>query len=103
MHLPEYPEKDASLCTEELEGLNEVIYVRPTDGATYSLNVTAASILEWCDGKRSHLEIARLLADALPEHDRPEMSRISADVESVLNHFAEHGLIHADSAEGSPD
>jgi len=101
MQLPEYPEKDASLCAEELEGLNEVIYVRPDDGATYSLNLTAASILEWCDGKRNSMDITRLLADALPENERPEISRISADVDAILIHFAEHGLIYAASDEGT--
>jgi len=97
MPLPEYPEKAAGLCAEELEGLGEVIYVRPEDGASYSLNMTAASVLEWCDGKRSRSDIAHLLADALPDGQRPDQARIDADVDVILSDFVNNGLIYSDS------
>jgi Coenzyme PQQ synthesis protein D (PqqD) len=95
MPLPDYPERLAGLYSEELEGLDEVIYVRPEDGASFSLNLTAASVLELCDGRHSRDEIARQLADALPAGSAPEVTEIGADVDAILNSFAEHGLIYA--------
>ncbi len=97
MSLPEYPEKLANLIGEELEGLNEVIYVRPDDGASFSLNMTASSILELCDGKRSRDEIARLLAEALPTGAAPDQAKISADVDAILTNFVDYGLIYIDT------
>ncbi|OIO70529.1 MAG: hypothetical protein AUJ58_02575 [Zetaproteobacteria bacterium CG1_02_55_237] len=97
MSLPELPEKVGNLIGEELEGLNEMIYVRPEDGASFSLNMTAASILELCDGKRSRVEIARLLADALPAGTAPDQAKISDDVDAILANFVDYGLIYADA------
>ncbi|PJC70499.1 MAG: hypothetical protein CO017_05085, partial [Zetaproteobacteria bacterium CG_4_8_14_3_um_filter_59_5] len=62
MPLPEHPEKIANLSSEELEGLDEVIYVRPDTGASFSLNLTAAAVLDLCDGKRSRTDIAGIIA-----------------------------------------
>jgi len=98
MSLPEFPEKVENVLGEELEGLNEVVYVRPEDGGSFSLNMTAASILELCDGQRSRDEIARLLADALPEKASPDQRTISADVDAILANFVDYGLIYADDA-----
>jgi len=93
--LPERPEKVADLSSEELEGLNEVIYVHPANGASYSLNMTAASILEWCDGQRNRQEIAGLLADALPTDTRPDMPTLLADVDATISSFVDCGLVYA--------
>lgn len=98
--LPDYPERLAGLYSEELEGLDEVIYVRPEDGGSFSLNLTAASVLEMCDGQHSRDEIARQLAGALPSGITPAMEQISADVDAILSSFVEHGLIHAGSQAG---
>lgn len=95
MPLPEHPAKVAGLCAEELEGLDEVIYVRPEDGASYSLNMTAASVLEWCDGKNSRQQISGLLYDAMPREQRPDRAQLEADVEAILQGFVEHGLIYS--------
>jgi len=97
MSLPEYPEKVSNLIGEELEGLNEVIYVRPEDGASFSLNMTASSVLELCDGKRSRDEIACLLAEALPAGTAPDQENISADVDAILANFVDYGLIYVAS------
>jgi len=98
MSLPEFPEKVENVLGEELEGLNEVVYVRPEDGGSFSLNMTAASILELCDGKRSRDDIARLLADSLPAGTAPAQEKISADVDGMLATFVDYGLIYADDA-----
>jgi len=97
MSLPEFPEKISSLSSEELEGLDEVIYVRPEDGASFSLNMTAAAVLDLCDGRRSRDEIARLLGDALPPEIAPKKAKIGADVDAILRTFVDQGLIYADS------
>ena len=97
MSLPENPKKTDGLLAEELEGLDEMIYVRPDNGATFSLNLTAASVLEWCDGSRNPAQIADLLgktlADALPETQQPDSSRIQQEVNAILADFADKGLI----------
>jgi len=98
MSLPEFPERIESLSSEELEGLDEVIYVRSEDGASFSLNMTAASILELCDGRRSRDEIAHLLSDALPAGSAPEQVKISADVDVILTNFVDYGLIYTDDS-----
>jgi hypothetical protein len=97
MSLPEFPEKVNNLIGEELEGLNEVIYVRPEDGASFSLNMTAASILELCDGERSREDIVRLLAVALPAGTAPDQTKIGADVDAILESFVDYGLIYAEA------
>jgi len=99
MSLPELPERVENVLGEELEGLNEVIYVRPEDGGSFSLNMTASSILELCDGQRNRAEIARLLADALPAGSAPDQEKINADVDAILASFVDYGLIYADDAE----
>lgn len=93
MPLPEYPQREPSLFGEELEGLDEVVYVRPVDGASFSLNLTAASILDLCDGKHSRESIARLLHDSLPTDDTPDLATVRADVDAILGNFIEQGLI----------
>lgn len=100
MPLPDYPERLASLYSEELEGLDEVIYVRPEDGASFSLNLTAASVLELCDGRHTRDEIARQLEDALPAGSVPAEAQIGADVDAILNSFIEHGLIYGAAEPG---
>ena len=96
MQLPEFPEKISSLSSEELDGLDEVIYIRPEDGASFSLNMTAAAVLDLCDGTRSHDDIARLLTDCLPAGRAPDAESIASDVDSILHTFVDLGLIYAE-------
>jgi len=94
MSLPECPEKIEELSGEELEGLDEVVYVRPADGACFSLNMTAAAVLELCNGKRSRGEIAREIDAALPAG----IEQAKADVDSIIGNFVEYGLVYADDS-----
>ena len=97
MPLPEFPEKIPSLSSEELEGLNEVIYIRPEDGASFSLNMTAAAVLDLCDGTRNRDDIARLLAGFLPSGSTPDAATVSSDVDTILRTFADNGLIYTEN------
>jgi len=86
------PLKIEGLISEELEGLNEIIYVNPESGSSFSLNLTAAAILDLCNGQRSHDDLAGVLHDTL----HVGRQQAGADVEAILAEFAENGLIHAD-------
>lgn len=92
MRLPEHPEKDANLSSEELEGLDEIIYVRPDSGASFALNLTAAAVLDLCNGQRTRIEIADIIADAAGG-GTADKARVASDVDSILQQFVDCGLI----------
>ena len=54
------------------------------------MNVTAASILELCDGKASVGAIYKLIQEAFDLDEAPK-----ADVDACLNDFLSNGLIEA--------
>lgn len=96
---PEYPEKVEGLLSEELDGLDEVVYVHPEDGASFSLNPTASAILDLCNGRRSHHD----LADILHETAKADLTQARSDMEAILDEFAEYGLIYADDTADAQD
>jgi len=92
MPLPECPEKIEGLLSEELEGLDEVVFVHPEDGASFSLNPTAAAILDLCNGQRSQGDLVAILHDTV----NADIEQAGADIESILTEFVEYGLIYVD-------
>jgi len=92
MLLPERPEKIDGLLSEELEGLDEVVFVRPEDGASFSLNPTAAAILDLCNGQRTMDDLTAILHETV----HADMAQAKVDMESILAEFAEYGLIYVD-------
>lgn len=92
MGIPAKPQKVETLESEELEGMDEVIYVDREDGNSFSLNLTAAAILELCDGNRSKDEIVELVREQCHE----KQARVAQDVEAILEEFAEYGIIYSD-------
>jgi len=88
------PLKVEGLASEELEGLDEIIYVDPENGASFSMNPTAAAILDLCNGQRSIDDLAAILHDTV----HADMKQARTDVEAILTEFAEHGLIYVDGA-----
>ncbi len=90
MPLPEYPLKVENLLCEELEGLDEVVYVQPEDGASFSLNPTAAAILDLCDGSRTADDLAAILHETLGA----SLEEARADVDAILAEFVDYGLIY---------
>jgi len=77
------------LQSEELDGMNEVVYVRADDGAACSLNLTASAILDLCDGTRSLEDIVDIICESL--HVDREQARRDAD--AIMKEFVEHGLV----------
>jgi len=96
MPLPERPEKVEGLLSEELEGLDEVVFVHPEDGASFSLNPTAAAILDLCNGQRSQDDLVAILHDTV----KADIDKAKADMKSILAEFVEYGLIYVNDATG---
>jgi len=92
MPLPANPLKIERLESEELEGMDEIIYVDSENGASFSLNMTAAAILDLCNGQRSLDDLAVILHDTV----HADMQQARTDVEAILTEFSEHGLIYVD-------
>jgi len=89
VEVPERPRKKPELTGEELEGMNEVIYVDAESGSNYSLNIVAATILELCDGTRTSADIAAIILDNM----EADAERVQADTRAILEEFAAYGLI----------
>jgi len=89
VEIPERPRKLPTLTGEELEGMNEVIYVDTETGSNYSLNLVAATILELCDGTRTSDEIAAIILDNM----EADAERVRGDTRAILEEFAAYGLI----------
>ena len=53
------------------------------------LNMTAAKILELCDGSRSNDDIARLICD----ETHAEMEQVTGDVTAIVSQFAALNLV----------
>jgi len=88
IHVPLRPKKKASLIAEELEGMDEVIFVDTEDGSNFSLNTMASAILEMCDGEHTADDIVRLICETF----HGDMERISKDTHAILTEFAAYGL-----------
>ena len=86
------------LVAEELEGSDEVIYMRPDDGSCFSLNGTAAAILEMCASEQSLDDMVDTLHDIYGE----DRARIADDVEKIIAEFLAYGLINENSPDGHP-
>ncbi|MFQ5518792.1 MAG: PqqD family protein, partial [Mariprofundus sp.] len=88
INVPEYRVKRPTLIGEELEGMDEVVYVDTDNGNNVSLNVIGATILELCDGKHTAEDITGLILESLPgEHDQ-----VRKDVDHILMEYAAYGL-----------
>ncbi|MDX8390882.1 MAG: PqqD family protein [Mariprofundaceae bacterium] len=86
--MPDRPKKIDGLESEELEGLDEVVYVRRDDGSCFSLNPTASVILDLCNGQRTCEDIMLTLQEDLTV----EKEQLLKDIEAILTEFNEYGL-----------
>jgi Coenzyme PQQ synthesis protein D (PqqD) len=89
IQVPERPCKRPELVGEEMEGMDEVIYVDTQTGSNYALNIVAATILELCDGTRTGADIAAIIISNL----EAEPVRVQSDTQAILEEFAAYGLI----------
>ena len=81
--------KADDLQSEELEGMDEVVYVRADGDIACSLNLTASAILDLCDGTRSVEDIVDIICETL--HVKREQAR--RDAEAIIKEFVEYGLV----------
>ncbi len=89
LRLPERPRKREGLVREELEGMDEVIYLDEDTASHFALNATAAAVLELCDGTRTVEEIADVIAAAT----QAPPDEVRKDVQMILTEFLGYGLI----------
>jgi hypothetical protein len=88
--IPETPLKKDSLIAEEIDGESEVIYVDADTGSSYSLNVTAAVVLDLCNGERAQQDIVDVITGTVDSSE----AIVAKDVQSTLEEFMVLGLIH---------
>ncbi len=77
------------LQSEELDGMDEVVYVRADGNVACSLNLTASAILDLCDGTHSINDIVDLICESMPA----ERKQVSKDTETIMKEFVEYGLV----------
>ena len=85
------PQAKPGLEFEELEGLDEVVVIDGEGQCCVSLNLTAAAVLEMCDGTQTVREIAAELAQI----SSAEVSQVEADVFALLTELKSHQLLTA--------
>ncbi len=88
--VPDYPIRRENIIAEELEGMDEVIFIDPETGDNYAMNNMAAVILELCDGKHSAEDMSRIIQETLAG----DFERIHKDVQAMLAEFSAFNLIH---------
>ena len=86
--VPEHPRARPTWIGEELEGLDEIIYVDTESGASISVNTIGAAILDLCDGEHNADQIATIIADTL----QAEPFQVLQDTQNILEEFAAYGL-----------
>jgi len=91
--VPDYPRKRQGLVREEMEGVDEVIFVDNVSGSNFAMNRMAAIVLEMCDGDHTPAAIAGIIAESLAAN--PE--QVSADTQAILTEFSAYGLIDGDN------
>lgn len=88
---PEYPVRRPTLVGEEMEGLDEIIYVDNDSGTSVSLNTMGAAILELCDGHHALDDIVTIILETVGG----EEDQVRRDVGAILQEFAAYGLFEA--------
>ena len=90
--VPTHPIKRPSLVGEELEGMDEVVYVDTENGTNVSLNILGATILELCDGSHTEKDIVHLILENLSG----DAELVAKDVQQILMEYAAYGLFVKD-------
>ncbi len=90
--VPTRPIKKEGLISEDLEGMDEVIFVDSETGSNFSVNTLAAAILELCDGENSTEDIANIICETL----NTEKQQTLSDTQTILSEFVAYGLIKTD-------
>jgi len=91
--VPQRPRKRQGLIREELDGVDEVIYLDEETASNFAMNHTASAILELCDGTRTVDEIAAIIAEATGA----ALDEVKRDVRMILAEFVGYGLIESEA------
>jgi len=83
------PQQQPNLEFEELEGLDEVVVIHHDASRCVSLNLTAAAVLEMCDGAHDAQAIATELASVFAL----SLEQVLTDVEVILGQLQQHQLL----------
>jgi hypothetical protein len=86
-----HPRRRVDIRFEHMPDGSAVLF-DPTNSMTYAITASAAQIWEACDGSRPPDAIEADLADT---YDAPR-DVIGRDVEALLKHFGELGLLEPD-------
>jgi len=81
--------KADDLQSEELDGMDEVVYVRADGDIACSLNLTASAILDLCDGTHSVEDIVDMICESL----HADREQVRKDAEAIMKEFVEYGLV----------
>ncbi len=84
-----HPKQKPDLAFEELEGLDEVVVIDHETGNCVSLNITAAAVLELCDGTRDIGEISSVLAESFTI----PVTNVREDIDRLLKQLRELNLL----------
>lgn len=87
--LPERPRLRDDLIFRQVE--EDFVVYDPVSDRTALFNLTAAAVLDLCDGSRTAGEIAEAVAETFSA----EVSEVSENVASSLKEFRAHGLLEA--------
>jgi len=90
--VPEKPIKKDGLTYEEMEDMDEVIFVDDETGSNFSVNLVAAAVLDLCDGNHTAEDIADFISETL----NTDKQRALIDTQAILSEFVAYGVIQAD-------
>lgn len=90
--VPEKPIKRDGLTCEEMEGMDEVIFVDSETGSNFSVNLAAAAVLDLCDGNHTAEDIADFLGATM----NTDRQRALIDTQAILSEFAAYGVIQTE-------
>jgi len=87
--LPTHPKRIEHLISEDLEGMDETIWVDARSGSSFSLNIVASAILELCDGEHTEQDMATIISETCSA----DMSDVLNDTQGMIIVFYRSGLL----------
>ncbi|MDQ6950495.1 MAG: PqqD family protein [Mariprofundales bacterium] len=85
------PQAKPGLELEELEGIDEVVVIDGEGQRCVSLNLTAAAVLEMCDGKHT----AQNIANEITQASGADSVQVEADVAALLAELTQYQLLES--------
>jgi len=89
LKLPTCPKKHDDLISEDLEGMDETIWVEAVSGSSFSLNTISSAILELCDGEHTDHQIATIISQTCEAN----FEEVLNDTQGMIIVFYRSGLL----------